>query len=98
MLAVSVALLMTTVELASVAHYDGLHWDIRSFAARAIQMAYRGPATFTMTRGPETISILPLLRTTNGWLDGLELFLCPVSPGFAYSCRFLRSFAVFFWR
>ncbi len=80
-LGVSVALLMTTLELASVAHYDGLHWDIRSFAERAIQLAYRGPANYYDPRLGN--DFYPPGTAYDQWLAGwLGTILMPGAAGF----------------
>jgi dolichyl-phosphate-mannose-protein mannosyltransferase len=80
-LGLSVALLMTALELASVAHYEGLHWDIRSFAERAIQMAYRGPANYYDSRLGN--DFYPPGTAYVQWLTGwLGTILMPGATGF----------------
>ncbi len=80
-LGLSVALLMTALELASVAHYEGLHWDIRSFAERAIQMAYRGPANYYDLRLGN--DFYPPGTAYVQWLTGwLGTILMPGATGF----------------
>ena len=99
---VSVALLMTAVELASVAHYDGLHWDIRSFAARAIQMAYRGPANYYDPRLGD--DFYPPAIAYDQWLVGwLGTILMPGVAGFRVLmqvppiiCSVLLALTIFF--
>lgn len=102
MLGVSVALLMTVLELASVAHYDGLHWDVRSFAERAIQTAYRGPANYYDPQLGD--DFLPPGAAYDQWLAGwLGKTLMPGATGFRVLlqvppiiCSVLLALTIFF--
>ena len=99
---VSVALLMTGVEVALVAHYDGVHWDIRSFATRAIQIAYRGPANYYDHRlGAD---FYPPATAYGQWLSGrLGTILMPSAKGLRVLiqlppiiCSVLLALTIFF--
>ncbi len=102
LVATCAAALIAAVELAFVAHYDGLHWDIRSFAERAIQTAYRGPAAYYDPRLEQ--DFYPPATVYDQWLAGwLGTTFMPGAIGFRVLlqafpivCSCLLALSIFF--